>query len=204
MVLYINGKRANIKFATLFNKKKMVKEVKIRNIEEKSEIRFAISGYDDLFSDFDARPVSERGLSEDFLSEAKRAGAVKEGEKLDFIFLISKNKRDLKKEVTIKDRLERHFKKHFGLSKNEKSKAIKQGVFFTILGVVLMLLATFLFFKFKNESLLASFFTILLEPASWFLFWEGLDHAIFESRNINSNLFFYKKMSSANIKFVSV
>src|SRR3989344_7897846 len=183
MVLYINGKRANIKFATLFNKKKMVKEVKIRNIEEKSEIRFAISGYDDLFSDFDARPISERGLSEDFLSEAKRAGAVKEGERLDFIFLVSKNKRDLKKESTIKDRLERHFKKHFDLSRSEKNKAIKQGIFFTILGAILMLLATFLFFKFKNESLLASFFTILLEPASWFLFWEGLDHAIFDSRN---------------------
>src|SRR3989338_9868893 len=182
----------------------MEEETKTLPLEESSEIRFAISGYDDLFSDFDARPVSERGLSEDFLSEAKRASAVKEGERLDFIFLISKNKRDLKKEVTIKDRLERHFKKHFGLSKNEKSKAIKQGVFFTILGVVLMLLATFLFFKFKNESLLASFFTILLEPASWFLFWEGLDQLIFESKKIEPNLDFYRKMSHANIKFVSV
>src|SRR3989338_2828541 len=179
----------------------MEEETKTLPLEESSEIRFAISGYDDLFSDFDARPISERGLSEDFLSEAKRAGAVKEGEKLDFIFLITKNKKDLKKEITIKDRLERHFKKHFGLLKNEKSKAIKQGVFFTILGVILMLLATYLFFKFKNESVLASFFTILLEPASWFLFWEGLDHAIFDSRSISDNLLFYKKMSGSNINF---
>ena len=182
----------------------MEEETKTLPLEESSEIRFAISGYDDLFSDFDARPISERGLSEDFLSEAKRAGAVKEGERLDFIFLVSKNKRDLKKESTIKDRLERHFKKHFDLSRSEKNKAIKQGIFFTILGAILMLLATFLFFKFKNESLLASFFTILVEPASWFLFWEGLDHAIFDSRRISSSLLFNKKMSHANIKFVSV
>lgn len=182
----------------------MAKEEKIKNIEEVSEIRFVVSGYDDIFSDFDARPFSERGLSEDFLSETKRASAVKGGEKLNFIFLISKNKRDLKKETTIKGRLERHFKKHFGLLKNEKSKAIKQGVFFTILGMALMILATFLFFKFKNESILASFFTILLEPASWFLFWEGLDHAIFDSKKISGDLLFYQKMSTANIKFVSV
>jgi len=182
----------------------MVKEVKIKNIEEVSEIRFAVNGYDDIFSDFDARPYSEKGLSEDFLSEAKRASSVKEAERLNFIILVPKTKRDLKKEITIKDRLERHFKKHFGLLKNEKSKAIKQGVFFTILGVILMLLATYLFFKFKNESVLASFFTILLEPASWFLFWEGLDHAIFDSRSISDNLLFYKKMSGSNIKFVSI
>ena len=181
-----------------------MEEVKPLHIEETSEIKFAISGYDDIFSDFDARHMSERGLSEDFLSEAKRASAVKEGEKINFIFLISKNKRDLKKETIIKNRLDGHFRKHFGLLKNEKRGAIKQGVFFTMLGAILMFLATFLFFKFKNESLLASFLTILLEPASWFLFWEGLAHAVFDSRKISSNLLFYQKMSKASIKFISV
>ena len=56
-----------------------MEEVKPLHIEETSEIKFAISGYDDIFSDFDARHMSERGLSEDFLSDAIRASAVKEG-----------------------------------------------------------------------------------------------------------------------------
>ena len=181
----------------------MEKEVKPENIEESSEIRFAITGYGDIFSDFDPRPISERGLSEDFLSEAKRASAVKETERVNFIFLVPKNERDLKKEAKIKKRLENHLRKHFNLLKKEKNQRIKRGVFFAIFGVVLMFLATFLFFKFKNESLLASFFTILLEPASWFLFWEGLDHAIFGSKRINPSLIFNQKMSNATIKFVS-
>lgn len=149
-------------------------------------------------------PYLEGGLSQDFLSEAKRASAVKESDKLDFIFLIPEKERDLKKEAKIRKRMEEHFKKHFNLLKTEKNQKIRHGISFAVLGVILMFLATFLFFKFKNESLLASFLTILLEPASWFLFWEGLDYSIFGSKRINPNLSFNQKMSKADIKFVSV
>jgi hypothetical protein len=176
----------------------------ITNSEETSEIRFAIRTYDDIFSDFDPREISKRGLSEDFISEAKRASAVKEAKKIDFIFLVPKKVRDLKEEKKIEDRLKKYFKKHSDLLQMEKNKTIKHGIYFIILGIILMFIATFLIFKFKNENLITSFLVILFEPAGWFLFWEGLHEVLFDSRKVNPNIEFHKKMANTSIKFVSV
>src|SRR3989304_5362631 len=128
---------------------------------ESSEVRFAINEYEDIFSDFDPRPVPLKGFSDDFLEEAKRACVVKE-EKIDFIFMIPKEERNLKEEARIEDRLKRYFRKHLGILEKEKKKTIKTGISFTALGIILMFVATYLFFKFKNAGLISSFFIILL------------------------------------------
>ena len=172
--------------------------------EETSEVRFALHTYGDIFSDFDPRPLAQRGLSEDFLAESKRAVIVKEAEKIDFIFMVSKKDRILNEEIKIENRLREYFRKHFNLIKNEKKKIIKKGTILTLSGIFVMFIVTFLFFKFKNETLLASFFTILFEPAGWFLFWEGLDLVLFESKKASPNLEFHEKMAKARIRFVSV
>src|SRR5690349_704077 len=38
----------------------------------KSELSIWLDTYDDIFSDFDPRPLNERALSDDFLSEARK------------------------------------------------------------------------------------------------------------------------------------
>ena len=42
-------------------------------LQPRKEISFWLDSYDDLFSDFDPRPYAQKGFSEDFLDEAKRA-----------------------------------------------------------------------------------------------------------------------------------
>ncbi|MCX6749541.1 MAG: hypothetical protein NTW17_02225 [Candidatus Pacearchaeota archaeon] len=179
-------------------------EADIQYLGETSEVRFAIQTYHDIFSDFDPRPLAQRGLSEDFLSEAKRAAIVKEAEKIDFIFMVPKKERNLNEEGKIESRLREYFRKHFGILQKEKNKVLKQGIIFTIIGTILMLFATFLLFKFKNTNLIASFFTVLLEPGGWFLFWEGLHQIVFESKRSDPNIEFHKKMCNARIRFSSV
>lgn len=171
---------------------------------ETSEIRFAINNYEDIFSDFDPRPLIERGLSEDFLLETKKASLVKKSDEINFIFLVPKKERDLKKEIKIEKRLKGYFKKHLGILQNNKNKIIKEGIWFTISGIILMMIATYLLFNFKNENLIVSFLIILLEPAGWFVFWHGLDYVFFEPKNINPDIDFHNKMSIAKIMFVSV
>ena len=172
-------------------------------IEESAEVRLTLDSYEDIFSEFDPRPLSERGLAGDFLFESDRAVMSKPNDKINFLMLIPTENRELKKEKTIKDRLKEYFKKHHKIMENEKKKVVKKGIIFTISGIILMLVAAVLFFKFRQEDFLTSFFTILLEPGGWFLFWEGLDLIIFESKETAPNLKFYKRMSKANIKFAS-
>ncbi len=150
--------------------------------KEFSEVRLTIEKYEDIFSDFDPRPFSERGLSEDFLFEAKRAITARYSDEMVFTIIINEEKRDAKKEEIIQDRLQKYFKKHYELMKKEKKKIINKGTLFTTVGISLMIIATYLLFKFKDLSLIANFFIVLLEPGGWFLFWEGLDLVIFESK----------------------
>lgn len=173
------------------------------NEDDTAEIRFNINGYNTLFSDFDARPLAQRGLSEDFLGEARRAVAARPADKFNFVFLIPRSKRKVKDEAAIKDRLKKHFKKHFNMLEGDKNKVLRKGISFTISGVLLMFLATYLLFRFQSQDIFTSFLTVLLEPAGWFLFWEGLDLIIFESKKPNPNIDFNKKMSEAKMEFVS-
>jgi hypothetical protein len=172
--------------------------------EETSEVRFALHTYGDIFSDFDPRPLAQRGPSEDFLAEAKRAVIVKEAEKIDFIFMISKKDRNLNEEGKIENRLREYFRKHFGLLQKEKKKMFKKWISMSILGMIFMFIATFLIFNYKDSGLGTSFLIILFEPAGWFLFWEGLNHLLDESKEISPDLKFHEKMSKARIRFSSV
>jgi len=48
-----------------------------------------------------------------------------------------------------------------------------------------------------------TFLVILLEPGGWFLFWEGLNLIIFETKEETPDFSFYEKMSKCSINFSS-
>ncbi len=172
------------------------------NALQMSEISLLVNDYEDIFSDFDPRPYSQRALSGDFLSEAHKASRDKD-DKIELKLLMPKKKRDVRKESIIKVRLLGHFEKHFVMLKKEKTNMIKEGVLFILVGVMLMLIATFILFKYHDKDFLLNFLIILLEPGGWFLFWEGLNLVIFESKKTKPKLEFYRKMSRCEITFLS-
>ena len=166
------------------------------------KISLMLDDYNDIFSDFVPRSHLVRMLSVDFLDEIKRATRDKK-EGLELNFLIPQHLREIKEEVIIKKRLKNHFKKHYEASKQEVKSVVREGILFVAFGVILMFLATYVLFTFKESTFLTTFLVVILEPAGWFLFWEGLDLIIFEPKKKNPDLSFYKKMSKAVINFNS-
>ncbi|MEM4347675.1 MAG: hypothetical protein QW802_03720 [Candidatus Altiarchaeota archaeon] len=168
-----------------------------------SEISLWLDSYDDIFSDFDPRPYSERALSDDFLSEAKKASRGKASGMIELKLLIPKHNRDESKEKIIKRRLRDHFRKHSNLLGREIENVKKKGILFTLFGILLMVLATTVLFNQPEEkNFLMSLIVVILEPAGWFLFWHGLDTALFESNKIRPEFEFYQKMSNCDIIFL--
>jgi hypothetical protein len=164
-------------------------------------IPLILDSYDDIFSDFDPRSYSEKALSDDFLSECKRAARDKEfGAELRFF--VPQAKRKLGEEKEIKKRLKDHFKKHYLILKKERKKELKLGLSFVLAGIILMLTATFILFRLE-ETFMSSFLIIILEPGGWFFFWEGLDIVVFRPKSSKSEQNFYKKMSDCSMKFLS-
>jgi len=180
----------------------MISEKEAIKLLEKSEISLFLESYDDIFSDFDPRPYRVRSLSTDFLDEAKRASHDKQEGTIELKLLLIKSHRSPSKEAQIKKRLKDHFRKHYESLLEEKKKTIHFGMSFVLAGIIVMYITSIILFK-NHTTLALSFLIVLLEPAGWFLFWEGCHNAIFDWKNIEPDLSFYKKMAKSKIEFVS-
>jgi len=169
---------------------------------KEGNVGLILESYQDLFSDFDPRPISDRSLSVDFLDEAKRATRDK-AEGFELNLLVPKKLKSSEKEIIIKKRLKGFFSRHHEEEHKKYRKLVREGVLFIVFGVILMFLASLILFYGSESNFFISFMTILLEPAGWFLFWEGLDLLIFETKKRNSEKIFLDKMVQADINFKS-
>jgi len=180
----------------------MEKKHKYHEILNKSEISLRVDSYNDIFSSFDPRPYSQKSLSVDFISEAKRAARDKTSGSLELKLLMEKKKRNNIHEKMIKKRMRNHFKNHHEMLQKEKNSIIRRGCSFIAFGITLMITATLIIF-YGDQSLLLTFLVVLLEPGGWFLFWEGSNQIVFEAKKINPDLKFYTKMMKCRIEFLS-
>jgi hypothetical protein len=162
-------------------------------------IPLVINSYVDIFSSFDSRPLAEKALSVDFLSEVKRAAREKNDLGLELIISVPKEKRNLNDEFIIRKRLKEHFHKHF-LEKEGEIRAIrKRGLKW--IGFGILFLITVLLALLKFEGTIWSLVLPLLEVPSWFLIWEGMGKLFLESGKTEPDYLFYKKMSNVQITF---
>ena len=179
----------------------MAKEKTIRP-EDKKVVSLWLDDYENIFSDFDPRPFSQRALSDDFLIEAKKvAHEYKTGE-FDITLLVPAGKRDIPMEKIIRGRLHSYFKKKEHQISEECKETTRKGIVFTIIGIICMITATF-FLYLGSANFFMSLIIVILEPAGWFLAWNGMDHILFTSNANRSERDFAKKMSHAETVFDS-
>ena len=182
--------------------KTLVMEQK-RELLTKSSIALWIDNYDDIFSDFDHRPYSQRALSDDFLFEAKKASRDKLTG-IEIKFLMPRRERNVQHEYLIRKRLRAHFRKHRELLEKEIKVVQKKGIFMTLFGVSMILLAAYLYSIIGSQfNLFIHFLIFLFEPAGWFTAWTGLDQIFYTSKEKKPDLEFYDKMTHADIVFLS-
>jgi hypothetical protein len=171
-----------------------------KELLKKSEISLILEGYNDIFSDFDPRSYTQRALSDDFLIEAKKASRDKISG-IGLTLLIPRKNRKITDEIKIKRRIKEHFKNHYEQLHKQIQTTKRRGWKFVISGVITMFLASIAMFYESSRTIWSSFLITLLEPAGWFLFWEGLDLVIFDSKKSSPDYEFYKKMTKCEISF---
>lgn len=174
-----------------------------RRFDAHRNIHLRLSDYDEIFSVFDPRPHAERALSVDFVEEAKRASIDKPTGQLEVRLLVPARLRNLKEESVIKRRLRNHFNRHMKILRGKRGKQIRGGEIFVACGLLIMFVTTFILFNYSDRSLFTNFLIVVFEPAGWFLFWEGLDQIVFESKKVLPELEFNEKMADAHINFQS-
>jgi len=178
------------------------------NVDEKhkllqmAEISLSLDTYDDIFSDFDPRPYSERSLSDDFLTESKKAAREKTSGTIDLKFLMPSAGRDQHLEETIKHRLHEHFRKNHQNLENETKSIKSQSALMVVVGMIFMVIVTYL--KTLNHlGFLIQLLSVVLEPSGWFITWYGLDKFFYSAGHLKPDLEFYRKMSHCEIHFIT-
>jgi len=187
--------------ALLKEKKQDISEEEKQKLLDLSQISLSLDTYDDIFSDFDPRPFSQRALSDDFLLETKKAAKEKVSGGLELRFLIPKSMQNASVEGVIKKRLRDHFKKHEDLLKSEVDSLKKKSLTLFVFGAVMLFVAGGLSAKVNNDFL-SHLLLAILEPAGWFVCWYALDQIFYTSKKKREESEFYEKMLKSNITFL--
>lgn len=166
-----------------------------------SEVSLILDVYDDIFSDFDPRPFSQRAISYDLLEEAKRATRDLPSGQIQIKFLIPYKLRNLPTEAMIRRRLKEHFEKHH-IEYNQMLRNVKmKGTILALAGIAMIFIATSLL-SVENTNYFMRFLQVLLEPAGWFTAWTGLENTFTAIEEKGATKKFYDKMSKAEITFI--
>jgi len=167
------------------------------------EISIWIDNYDDIFSDFDPRPYSERNISEDFVYEIKRISQEEDSVIRKIKLLVPESARSHEKEEIINKRLHNHFKKHFRLLGEKVRNARLRSTLFVVVAVVLMAGASYLT-SLNSKSVLLQVLLVIISPAGWFLMFTGLENLVNISKLHVPDLDFYGKIAKSKIVFETI
>ncbi|MFO1470098.1 MAG: hypothetical protein U1F27_03535 [Turneriella sp.] len=174
-----------------------------KRLSRSTQVGLSIDSYDDLFSDFDPRSYKERQLSEDFLAELRRFFFDKNPESLDLVFLIPARRRSNPTEATIKRRLHIYFQKKnreiaAGIRHAKSRNWIKVAI-----SVLLMVCTGYISTK-AGQIVWMNIVKVIVEPASWFLFWTSLEQLLISRRSAEREIRYFHRLSECKIVFLSI
>jgi hypothetical protein len=173
-----------------------------KELLSKSELSIWLDEYDDIFSDFDSRPIVERSLSDDFLLEVRKMVREKPTGNVSLKLLIPADKREKDMEVVAVKNLHTYFR-HAALAiQKEMIKTRRKGILLAVLGFLLMIVTAYVV-SISNRNFFFNALQIVLEPSGWFMVWTGMDNIFYNTRRRKPNLEFNTKMAHAEITFVT-
>jgi len=164
-------------------------------------INLWLDAYEDIYSDFDSRHYLTRRISEDFLAELL-IELKNSPDARNMILSLPAQQRDEATEKVIASSLHKFFTGRFKLHAQLCRKKLSKGLSFLIFGVILMLLNSWIIYR-SNVTYLLICLRVLLEPASWFLLWAGLDFLFYNYAGLKKNKNFYQALSKMHINFQS-
>jgi hypothetical protein len=176
----------------------------IGNLKENDELNRQVSiwldTYDDIFSDFDPRPFSERALSDDFISELKKVSREDSLSVSEMKLLVPEKNRKHGDETIIIKRLHSYFRGVHSFMQKKVRRIRLRGISMVLAGIVMLFLAALIVNQ-SSTQFGMKLLLILCEPAGWFFMWTGFDTLFFSSRQTTSQLEFYNKLLKSKITF---
>ena len=170
---------------------------------EDSEISIWMDKYNDVFSNFDPRPFSERSLSDDFITEVQKLSSRKQRGEIKLKFHVLEDQRDRELENIIAVSLSSHFNQVTQELKTEHKQILRKGYLFLASGFALISFIFLLTLVPRGKEYMNGII-LILEPVGWFTTWTGLDFIFQNSRKNKPAIDFNIKMAASKITFSSL
>lgn len=175
-------------------------------IKDFQEITLAIDSLDDIFSDFDPRPLTQRALSEDFLKEIKKFYRETAMDKLTVSFLgpielkaiLEKNQLD----KAIISHVTQDFRRRAQASKKSIRMIWQKGIIYIIFGMAFLLMLTLLGYKGILSKLSLEILSIIFMPLGWFGVWEGFSKLVDIPFKLKEETEMNSKLARAQYRFL--
>lgn len=165
-----------------------------------SELSLWLDSYDDIFSDFDSRNYHKRRISEDFLEELKASLKYKKERTDDLVLLLPAEQRRKDIEPQIVTSIKDQFHNRFLMFNERDSKIRLKGILYLVIGIVIMAIDSVIAFWLVKTYPVVTL-RIILEPAGWFLMWNGLDLLSYDYRKAKHETNFYRNVDHLKIHF---
>lgn len=170
-------------------------------IKDIKEISIAIDSLDDIFSDFDPSPLSQRIFSEDFVAEIKKRYKQTKRGQFSITIIAPITLKNEQSEKTIKQRIKQHFKHKALQNKQTINHIRKRGVIFITFGVLFLVMITVLtYYKFLKVIWL-EMSGIIVVPLGWFGIWEGFSKIVDMPEMLTHNTKIFENLSKATYNF---
>lgn len=169
--------------------------------EELKEISIILDVWDDIFSDFDPRPLDQRALSEDFLIELKKRYRETPTGDLLISFYAPKALQDEKSEKMVIHRLKQYFKYRALLKKRDRLQMRALGAIFALAGICFLGSITLIAYFNIVQILYLRLLEIICVPLGWFGIWEGFSKIVNSSPKFSQDETLYRKLSTADYQF---
>jgi len=177
---------------------KMAEAQKSRDLRE---ISIVIDTWDDIFSDFDPRPLDQRTFSEDFIHELKKRYQETRTGRILISICAPETLRDTAAEKVVIQRLKREFRRESLQSRREIRRIRQRGLIFVACGVCFLATLTFLRYAQKFSLLTMDLIGIVLMPLGWFGIWEGLSKLVDASPRFHQDEILFEKFARAEYRF---
>ncbi|MEI7946272.1 MAG: hypothetical protein WCJ02_06225 [bacterium] len=169
--------------------------------EALKEISLILDVWDDIFSDFDPRPLDERAVSEDFINELKKRYLETPKGALLISFYAPKSLKDDQSEQMVIRRLRKHFRDKTLQAKRDIYRMRARGAVFVFVGMLSLISITLISYFNLVKDLAIRLLEILFVPLGWFGIWEGFSKIINASPLLVNEHELYHKLSNAEYQF---
>ena len=166
-----------------------------------AELSLWLDSYDDIYSDFDSRHYLKRRVSEDFIDELRMSLKYRTDKPDRLLLLLPAQLRNAEIEKEILSSIKEQLKDRLQISDEKRKRTWLQGLKLLISGMLLMAADAFVVYK---ATYLNTLLKVIVEPASWFTIWTGLDVLIYDYRKVKAETDFYKCLHQLHIHFKDI